>query len=290
MPKKQLKNKLRSHDTIYLVGNSTHQIVGAKLPSNRQALQVFFYNKSIGLNETTSARLVIDEVIIFWQKARVPTSAPWYCAQKLMKLYEKWNNLRKSSYKKSEIHLKNESEFISTLDDLFDIAATDALTQMKVQEDRNFLIAQRRKGREGCLLGVDQKGQKAEEKRQERIDAEEKRRKKAEDERNIYSTIHYDFGEGDDVDDDDDLGEEYKPGPSRRVSKNKKNIYTSRLIGALDKREISDRDAIHVISAVLDALDLDINDYILSHTSLGKYRSKLRGEIAIQFLQNAEVL
>lgn len=43
------------------------------------------------------------------------------------------------------------------MDDLFDIAHADALGQMKNEEDKNFLMLQRQKGRPGCMVGVDQK-------------------------------------------------------------------------------------------------------------------------------------
>lgn len=181
------KKKLRSDNKIYLIGNMEHQIVGAKLPSKLQVLQVFFYNKRvIGLDTNTSARLVFDEVSLFWQKARIPTSAEWYCTQKVKQLYEEWASLQKNSSRKSASNKSAEEIFIDQLDELFDIAASDALKTMKIHDDKLFLIAQRKKGREGCLLGIDQKGQEKEEKRQERIDKEEMRRKTAEMEKQKY--------------------------------------------------------------------------------------------------------
>lgn len=64
---------LRSQNEIYLVGNITNQIVGSKLPLNRQTLSVLFYNlRHVKLNLHESAKLVIDEVSLFWHKARIP--------------------------------------------------------------------------------------------------------------------------------------------------------------------------------------------------------------------------
>lgn len=63
-----------SKRNIPLVGQVSHQIVGAKLPSNRQVLQVLFYNmRYVNLNTKQSAKLTIDAVSIFWQQARIPT-------------------------------------------------------------------------------------------------------------------------------------------------------------------------------------------------------------------------
>lgn len=286
------KKVLRSSQNVFLIEHTTHQIVGAKLPSNRQVLQVFLYNKSIGFDVITSSRLVIDEVIIFWQKARIPTSASWYSAQKIVDLHEKWKTLQKSAHRKSsELQQSREKEFSDKLDDLFDIAAKDAITTMKV-EDREFLIAQRKKGREGCLIGVDVKGQEKEQKRQERIDAEERRRKKAATESASYlQSVPYDFDDFvEDEHNEEKEDEDYDPGPSQAARQRKKNIYTERLFGALDSCEITDRDAVHVISAVLAALGLSTKDYIFSHSSLGTHRSKYREKIAKEFKENAKVL
>lgn len=283
------KKRLRSGDHIFLIESSAHQIVGSKLPSNKQVLEVFFFNKSRDSDVNKCARLVIDEVIIFWQKARIPTHAIWWCVKKVKDLYEKWKSLQKSSTRRTEIQMRRETEFLNTLDDLFDIAASDALTQMKNKEDQDFLIAQREKGRKGSLLGINLKEQKREEEKQERIDAEEKRKQAAEAEKLKYSKVQYDFGEDENEEyeqGDDDVV--YVPDPSQ-VRINKRNIYTVRLIAALDKCKVSDRDAIHLIAAILHALGLDINHYVLCRSSLMKFRTMHRKQIALQFLQDVKV-
>lgn len=46
---------------------------------------------------------------------------------------------------------------MESLDDFFDIAAADALTVIRNEEDKEFLQKQRQKGRPGSMLGVDAK-------------------------------------------------------------------------------------------------------------------------------------
>ena len=41
------------------------------------------------------------------------------------------------------------------MDDLFDIAHSDALQQMKNEDDKKFLILHQQKGRPGSVIGVD---------------------------------------------------------------------------------------------------------------------------------------
>jgi len=56
-----------------------------------------------------------------------------------------------------------ENSFISSLDDLFDVAHADSLDMMTIGEDKDFLIAQREKGRRGLMAGLDFKNAAKEE-------------------------------------------------------------------------------------------------------------------------------
>lgn len=98
MNTRQADEKIRN---IALVGQVSHQIVGAKLPSNRQVLEVFFYNtRYVKLNAKESAKLAIDAVSIFWQQARIPMREAHKCAVKLLKMHDEWNIVKKKKPKK----------------------------------------------------------------------------------------------------------------------------------------------------------------------------------------------
>lgn len=142
---------------IYLIGSIQHQIIGAKLPSNRQVLQVMFYNiRIVRLTAIESASLTIDAADIFWQQARIPTRRKDKCVQKLINLYESWKLIRKTPVDRKGITEKRVKEkFEEDLDDLFDIATVNALQVIKILEDRQFLEMQRQKGRPGTMAGVD---------------------------------------------------------------------------------------------------------------------------------------
>lgn len=73
--------------------------------------------------------------------------------------------------------------------------------------------------------------------------------------------------------------EESHEGPSK-TKRSRKNLMTSRVTAALDKCKVSDRDAIHIITALLEALSLDINDFVLSRSSVKRAREMLRKESA----------
>lgn len=163
---------------IAFIGNVSHQIVGAKLPSNRQVLEVFFYNmRFVKLASKESARLTIDAVLVFWQQARIPTRDSHKCASKLLKLYEDWKTFNKVNVEKMTAGMKEKFDvFMDVLDDLFDIATADALTSMRNEEDKNFLEKQRQKGRPGSMLGIDMKLASKEERSKLRKEKEEARK------------------------------------------------------------------------------------------------------------------
>ena len=171
--------KLRKDFHVCLVGYISNQIVGAKLPSNRQVLSVFFYNvRVVKLTTKESAILVIQEVSIFWQKARIPTKRSDHCVEKLLKLYDEWKGLQKNLTSGAGKDKEKRDIFVDNMDDLFDITHSEALEQLKNKEDKNFLILQRQKGQPGSMLGVDHKLKHKEERALKRSATETARRKR----------------------------------------------------------------------------------------------------------------
>lgn len=171
---------LRKDSNLYLIGCIDHQILGAKLPSNRQVLSVYFYNtKVVRLSRSESASLVADEVAIFYSKARIPVAKPYNNNLKVQRLVDEYKDLQKGSQRNNEKQIQNEKTFVDKLDDLFDMAHVDALDMIKDTDVRQFLNSQRQKGRVGCLLGVEEKKEAVERKRQLRLEQEKARQAKA---------------------------------------------------------------------------------------------------------------
>lgn len=167
---------------IALIGHVSQHIMGAKLPSNRQVLEVFFFNmRFVKLTSKESARLTIDAVLIFWQQARIPVRNSYKSASKLLKMYDDWKIFNKVKVEKMAVGMKRKFDaFLDMLDDLFDIAAADALTTMRSDEDIEFLKKQRQKGRPGSMLGIDTKLAAKEQRSKLRIEKEDARKMKHE--------------------------------------------------------------------------------------------------------------
>jgi len=78
------------------------------------------------------------EVITFWVKASIATKQEYHVSQKIKDLHTKWINLKKKSLRRSNNQILKENKFISTLDNLFDIAHANAPNLMIIKEDKFF--------------------------------------------------------------------------------------------------------------------------------------------------------
>ena len=98
----------------------------------------------------------MEKVLTFWLKANKPTRERKHCISQVEKLFEKWR-LKKNRKRRSANQLAKEDQFKAPFGDLFDVAHKDALILMAIPEDREFLLAQREKGRRGTMAGTDGK-------------------------------------------------------------------------------------------------------------------------------------
>lgn len=184
------RQSLEKIQNIDLIGKTAHQITGAKLPSNRQVMQVFFHNmrfvyqnKLPDDKSKNSAKLAIDATKVFWHQARIPVREDHKCVAKVQKMYENWMSIRKTREdKRSKTQKQIAQSFIDSLDDLFDIASKDALDQIQIEEDKIFLEMQRKKGRPGAMVGVDMTLYGREQRSQARKEKENARKRKHEEE------------------------------------------------------------------------------------------------------------
>lgn len=90
-----------------------------------------------------------------------------------MKTGEIFKKNCKAPYEK---YRKQEQDFRDKIENfIFDVAAPNALEIMKIQEDKDFLVLQRKRGRPGTMYGVDRiLTQK--QKRKDKLLEEEKKR------------------------------------------------------------------------------------------------------------------
>ncbi|GBN60140.1 hypothetical protein AVEN_271545-1 [Araneus ventricosus] len=183
-------------------------------------------------------------------------------------MYNYWRNLQKSAYRRSETQEENERNFISDLNNLFDIAHANALEIIKIEEDRKFLLSQREPGRRGCLMGIDMKLEKREERVLLRVIEQENRRAKAHHSSEIDDTFMDSSEESSGTEDISD-----QPGPSSNIVQSsleeninaqielrmgivcvRKCFLTPKIMAVLDRFQISQRSAVFILEAVAESL------------------------------------
>src|SRR6218665_551321 len=152
-----LVKRTRAASAVWLIGGTEENFKDSKLPSRREVMKVLFhYRDREQMSLKDSVARTCEKLLLIWQKARVPTKAPSHVVEHLLrKLHSKWQNLKKSSHRISETNQTNQQMFVDNLNDLFDVAHRDAMFVMKIEEDRQFLKAQREKGHRGTMLGND---------------------------------------------------------------------------------------------------------------------------------------
>lgn len=173
-----MQRSLRSNTQINLIGFEQFQILGTKLPTNKDVLQVFFYNmRTLKMKLRESSTLAVREAIIFWNKAGIPIKEEHRCIEKLEKMYNEWRGVCKNSNRQSDKQTKLEEEFIKKINQLFDIAHSNAMKTMS-KDGQMFLMNQRSEKREGGLAGVDRKAMQKEKRRNDRIEKETQRKRR----------------------------------------------------------------------------------------------------------------
>ena len=163
-----------------------------------------------------------------------------------------WRLLKKNKARTSPTQLARESAFVSRLEDLFDVAHADALTKTSVlQEDKDFLLAQREKGRRGSMAGLDKKLAAKEKRAFEREEQMLARRHQMEQIKAAASTAEL----------------------------NSSGSETC-LAAALDCTKVSGRKAAFIIAQTAKSLGQNIDELALNRDSICRNRVQHRGQRA----------
>ncbi|KAK2720673.1 hypothetical protein QYM36_004529 [Artemia franciscana] len=265
-----LANATRSRTELYLIGSSVSALRGSKLPSLRMALG-FFLHLHLELNETIrhSSAAAVTKLAKFWQKARIPMRDHQNCQTKLEQAFEEWRLLKKNKARKSSTQQAREAAFVSRLEDLFDIAHADALNTMSIQEDKDFLLAQREKGRRGSMVGVDETLACKEKRVSEREQQTLKRRQQTENIQQIEASTAELTTSGSEISAAEDVDREGAVGGSRtqKRKRGRKAVVTPELAAAVDRTKVSDRKAVFVIAETAKSLGMTIDQLALNRDS-----------------------
>jgi hypothetical protein len=139
-----LNVETRRKSNVYLIGSYEQEILGAKLPSLRQAFIFFLYlHKGNKKTIRDASREATAVVTAFWTKTGIPKRDSHHCIQKLEGVFTERKTLKKHKTRATDGRRTKEDKFLLRLDDLFDIAHANTLNLIKISEDRAFLLSQR---------------------------------------------------------------------------------------------------------------------------------------------------
>lgn len=149
----------RSSTYIWLIGQTSDTLKASVLPSKREAMALFMHYKNKQTVRDALAFTAVD-IMHVWEKAHIPTSLKERVIKKLNAIYNEWIKLKKNKEnkkKQSQSLLMKQTNWNKSLDELFDIAHSDAFSLIKIEEDKEFLRLQRQSGRKGRMTSVDKK-------------------------------------------------------------------------------------------------------------------------------------
>ena len=171
------------------------------------------------------------------------------------------------------------------MDDLFDVAHANALSMMTIEEDKQFLMAQREKGRQECMGGIDANLVKKQKKKQVDLLKHRERQQKADEEAEASNVkIILEDSCSSATDDEDMAGSSGVSllHPKRR----RKQILTAALSSCLDRANVSDRAAMLIVSETAKSLGHNIQDFTLIAASIRRSRRSHREQFADEVLKN----
>ncbi|GBM92099.1 hypothetical protein AVEN_96542-1 [Araneus ventricosus] len=163
----------------------------------------------------------------------------------------------------------------SNLKNLYDIAHADAFQLIKIEEDKVFLLRQREPGRVGFLGVIDKKLSEKQEKVLEKKEIKEKRREKNTFLAFTSSAASYVSSSNEsikelftcDESNDSDISCHFPENTQNQdvLKRGTKNFITPKLVASLDRYQLSVRDSVDIIHAVVKALGHNTEEFIIKH-------------------------
>jgi hypothetical protein len=274
----------RSNTNIYLIGYTNDTITGARLPSQKQTLQLLFhYLKSEKKTLRESCHVTIAKVAEFWRKANLPTTNMQHSIERLERIYNEWRKLQKNQKRGGYGQKEKEKLFVESIEKTFNISHANSDYLIPNKEDKLFLEMQLGDGRQSSSMAqVDKKFQEKRQRTQARMDAMKARAKREKLPTNTIkvSSLSNEFISTDDENENDgdnsESSDEYIPSVKRRP----RNLITPQVASALDRTKISDRSAVFTLASVSQSLGHDPTEFALNRWSIRRSRIANRQEVA----------
>ena len=268
----------RSHD--FLV-SPAEGIEGSKLPSGKQVLGHFLHRHNVLKEDIrTAATRTVERVKDFWFRAGIPIKHRQDSIKKLEQFFFEWKGLKKNKGRQTQTQQANEATFSATIKELFDVAHADAMELIENQEDKLFLESQRKKGRPGCMGGVDKVLLQQQQKQMEKEEKLKKRRHQCQlDKEALFEKAMLESST------DSEEGPSQDPGPSTSIAtlppkRGRQSVISPQLAAMLDRNGLSDRAAMMIIFQASRTFGQDPQVLALNRSTIRRQRQQHRESAA----------
>lgn len=272
----------RSSLECWLLGKPVDSLSCARLPRKRDVLSLYLFHHVVEKKTVMEGlNLACGKVLTVWERARIPTQRVDACVRKLRGIHDKYQALKKHRTRGRESDRVKEKMFLDDLQDLFDVATSDALQTMTNEEDKEFLKMQREDVFSCSIAGIDAKKSGVEARRGKRNEQEAALKRRYDEREAKVQGAAAAFSSSSTSSEESQADDDYRPSTSACTSgspaKRPKNIFTSpEVVGALDRVNLPDRGAAFVTGAVAQALGHDISDLTFSRSSIRRSRRHTR--------------
>lgn len=134
----------RRNTEIYLIGTLTNNLNHDILPTTLDIFKSYFYRHLIqGFSQKDSLKTIAHEIFDIWSQVGIPTIAEKNVVRKLYSVLSEYRNLGRSKKRGGSTQQKQEKNFVTLISKLFDISKRNALDIMKDDNDKIFLEDQR---------------------------------------------------------------------------------------------------------------------------------------------------
>ncbi|KAG0714084.1 hypothetical protein GWK47_014841 [Chionoecetes opilio] len=222
-----------------------------------------------------SAAEAAKEVLDFWTRARIPTIAETSVRRKITGLFDEWKILSKSKNNSGVTPAEKQKTFQESLPDLLDIAHSDALTLMTIPEDKEFLLAQREKGRRSSMAGLDKKLKESVCRRESSLSRSRQQTPKGEEMVELESSSSESSSPANTANTSTSSSDAGVASPPKRLrTRGTKSVLSP------DRTGVSSRQALRIVAATASSLGHDPQELVLNPESIRQARAKYRSTLA----------
>lgn len=252
----------------FLVGAALEKLNDENLPITKDLIKNMAYNHFISKYIVhDSAKLTVESAQVIWKKHNIATKNKDKSIAKLKKEYIEWQGVVRNQYSNTNTQKQRREKLIVELEKVFDVETIPS------------------KNKSVQTVAVDIRVPVEASTSSERVKraAAEKSFGEISKKRLNLNRSSRESEESEDKSKSEDKFEPYY------MKKPKKRFIDQRLVAALDARSISDNDAVHIISAVAQALGHSLSDLVISRSTIKRIRNDNRFKTSVAVKANFEV-